>query len=54
VATSGPGNANPADAILAVVRGVKNNPNQVQVNLFTSFNDDETTGQGFHLEVLCP
>jgi hypothetical protein len=54
VATSGPGNASPADAVLAVVRGVKSNPNQVQVNLFTSFSDTEFIGQGFHLMVLCP
>jgi hypothetical protein len=56
VASSGPGNGNPADAILAVVRArdLTNHPDDVQVNLFTSFADAETVGQGFHLVVLCP
>jgi hypothetical protein len=56
VATAGPATASPGDAILAVVRArdLTNHPNDVQVNLFTSFTDTETIGQGFHLVVLCP
>jgi hypothetical protein len=55
VATAGPDTANPGDAVLAVVRArdLTNHPNDVQVNLFTSFSDTEFIGQGFQLMVLC-
>jgi hypothetical protein len=56
VATAGPGNASPADAVFAVVRAqnLKSNPNSVMVILYTGFADNEFIGQGFHLIVACP
>jgi len=56
VATAGPGTANPADAVFAVVRAqnLTANPNSVMVILYNGFSDNEFIGQGFHLIVACP